>query len=130
MMLKTKPKSSMRLPKDQAVRPMHNLMRLLPRLCAKSDGQPDFKNTSESVLSDIATNADACGKAIHLGLSAVGTLMAYAAPEIEDGTISSDTIEALGWLLAELGELGAVCSVLSVKCARARDSSGSTALPQ
>ena len=45
--------------------------------------------------------------------------MAHSAVVIDDGTVSSDTVEALGWLLAELGDLGAGLLVIAAHCRRA-----------
>ena len=57
-----------------------------------------------SVLLELVEQAEAGAGALNLGISAVGTLMAHAAVPIEDGSISADTVEALGWLLGELGK--------------------------
>jgi hypothetical protein len=45
-------------------------------------------------------------------------VLAYAAPEVEDRTISSETVEALAWLLSELGALAAGCFALAAHCRR------------
>lgn len=55
---------------------------------------------------------------------AIGHLMAQSAPELEDGTVSADTLEALGWLLAELGELGAQMTAVGMRCGRELARSG------
>jgi len=103
-----------------ADKPMRDLLRLLPKLSIDSQGEPDFLNSPPSLLVDLASSADTGAKALSLGVAAIGNLIAYSAPEIEDGTISSDTVEALGWLLSELGEVAAACFVLAAKCRRAR----------
>lgn len=59
----------------------------------------------------IAENAEVAMNTIHLGLSAVGQILARAAPEVETGEISGDATEALGWLLAELGDFAATAFV-------------------
>lgn len=86
----------------ESLRHMQELFELLPRLKLDANGDPDPRATDEVVLKRLATHAQASLAAMNLGMSAVGSLMAYAAPECEDKTISSDAIEALGWLLAEL----------------------------
>jgi hypothetical protein len=58
-------------------------------------------------------------RVIHLCVSAIGTLLAYAAPDIETGEVSANTVEALAWLRAELGDdRAAVCFDLSAPCRR------------
>jgi hypothetical protein len=61
-------------------------------------------------------DAETAVGAINRGISAIGFLIADSAPEIDDGTIHQETIEALGWLLSELGELGGACVVLAARC--------------
>jgi len=58
-------------------------------------------------------------RVISLGTSAVGQLMAYASVDIDTGELSQDAIEALGWLLAELGAGAAACMELAATCKRA-----------
>ena len=69
---------------------------------------------------EIAEHAETSVKVINLGLAALGNVLPYAAPEIEDGTIAMGTVEALGWLLAELSEVAVSCLVLSAECRQAR----------
>lgn len=49
------------------------------------------------------------------GLTALGHLLAHSAPVIEDGTVGADSVEALGWLMAEVGDLAAVCLTLATR---------------
>lgn len=49
------------------------------------------------------------------GLAALGHLLAHSAPVIEDGTVGADSVEALGWLMAEVGDLAAVCLTLATR---------------
>lgn len=95
---------------------MQELMELLPRLIVDVNGELDLKATPVDVLQQVAAHAESSAAAIGLGLSAVGSLMAYAAPECEDRTISSDAVEAIGWLFAELGATTAICLKLAAAC--------------
>ncbi|MDI3380392.1 hypothetical protein ACFPPF_09845 [Xenophilus aerolatus] len=52
------------------------------------------------------------------GLAALGHLLAHGAPVIEDGTVGADSVEALGWLMAEVGDLAATCAALSAAARR------------
>ncbi len=53
------------------------------------------------------------------GSRACGHLLAVASAEFEGGEISSDTVEGLGWLLSELGDLGAFATVVGQSCTAA-----------
>lgn len=99
---------------------MRELLGQLPLLRADDHGNLDLLGSSPSLLLEIAENAEASAGAINLGMSAIGSLIAYSAVEIESGTISSDAIEAIGWLFAELGAVTAVCLALSAQCRQAR----------
>jgi hypothetical protein len=83
------------------------------------DGAPDYLRSSPSILLELADYADQVAQASSLGIAAVGNVVRYAAPEIEDGTIPIASIEALGWLLSELGEVAAAYGVLAAECRRA-----------
>lgn len=103
----------------ESLHPMRELMVHLPRLSLDSTGMPDFFASAPSLLTAIAKNADEAAACINRGLSAVGSLMAYSAPEVEDGTIAYDAVEALGWMFAELGAVTAHCLELSARCRQA-----------
>jgi hypothetical protein len=100
----------------ESLRHMQELFELLPHLKLDANGDPDPQATDEAVLKRLALHAQASAAAMNLGMSAVGSMMAYAAPECEDRAISSDAIEALGWLLAELGAITALMIRLAVLC--------------
>jgi hypothetical protein len=48
---------------------------------------------------------------------AIGQLMAFSSVDIETGLVSQDSIEALGWVLALLGDGCALATVLEQRCA-------------
>ncbi|MBK6008649.1 hypothetical protein JJB11_21315 [Ramlibacter ginsenosidimutans] len=100
----------------ESLRHMQELFELLPQLKVDASGAPDVRATDQAVLGRIAEHAQASAAAINLGMSAVGSLMAYAAPQCEDRAISSDAVEALGWLLAELGATTALMVRLAAVC--------------
>ena len=95
---------------------MHDLLGLLPRLSMDKDGNLMPGENDLQLLSKVAESADDANVCLHRGMSAMGSLIAYSAPEIEDGTISAETVEALGWLFSELGEFGAACFLLASQC--------------
>jgi hypothetical protein len=98
---------------------MQELMVQLPRLHVDVTGAPDFLASSPSLLASIAESAEETAACINRGLSAIGCLIACSAPEIEDGTIAYDAVEALGWLFAELGAVTAECLGLVAHCRQA-----------
>lgn len=104
----------------ESLRSMQELLELLPRMTVDAGGAIDYQATAPEIRTAIADHATSVAGAFNLGMSAVGSLMAYAAPECDDGTINSDAIEALGWLLAELGATTALMIALSARCRSTR----------
>lgn len=100
----------------QAMRPMRDFLLQLPLLTVTPELDIDYAAADPALLVQLADNSETAMRTIHLGLSAVGLLMAHSAPEIETGDISGDATEALGWLLAELGEFAATAHCISVAC--------------
>jgi hypothetical protein len=111
---------SHRLSKECVIRPLRDLLQLLPQLQTDKAGHVDLTHTPLPVLSKLIEHAEDCSSTLHRGISAIGSLLAHAATEIEDGTIGSDSVEALGWLLAELGDYGAACFMLAAQCRKAK----------
>ena len=68
---------------------MQELFELLPHLKLDANGDPDPRATDGAVLKGLALHAQASAAAMNLGMSAVGSMMAYAAPECEDKTINA-----------------------------------------
>lgn len=63
----------------------------------------------------IAENAETVMAVCQNGMAALGHLLAHSAPVIEDGTIGADSLEALGWLMAEIGDLSVECMQLAAR---------------
>jgi hypothetical protein len=102
----------------EASHAMRALFAALPSASPDASGGIDFAATSPALLATVADYAEITATGLGLGLSAVGNLIPYAAPEMGDGTVSSDTIETLGWLITELGDTAAACLVLATSCRR------------
>ena len=100
-------------------RPTRMLMALLPRLLVNDQGQPDFDASDATVLVQLAEAAELLQRVLQLGISAIGQLLAHASVQVETGELAQDTVEALGWLLAELGDAAAACVELAVPCRHA-----------
>ena len=103
----------------EPMRPMRQLLVQLPRLPFSDNGAVDVTRASPELLRSIAEDAEIAMSTIHQGLGAIGHLLAHSAVPIEDGTIGADSLESLGFLMAELGDLAAACLTLAVRCRRA-----------
>ncbi len=99
---------------------MRDLLRQLPCLHTDGQGNVDYANSDREVVAAAGQNAACIASALHMGMGAIGHLLATSAPQIDDGSVGSDAIEALGWLMAELGDLGAGLAVIAIQC-RMRD---------
>jgi hypothetical protein len=99
-------------------RPTRDFLLLLPYLAVTSNSDIDYAAADPAVLVQLADNAETVMRTIHLGIAVMGQLLARSAPEIELHEISGDAVEALGWLLAELGDLAAVADCIAVPCRR------------
>jgi hypothetical protein len=97
-------------------RPLRSLLLLLPLLSAQPGSKVSYDVADPDLLVQLAEDAEAVIGTVQLGSSAIGQLMAHAAPEIEDRTVCSDTVEALGWLLSELNDAAATLMVLLAEC--------------
>ena len=97
-------------------RPMRDLLLLLPYLTVGAAQDIDYEAADPGLLVQLAARAETAMRTIHLGISASGHLLARSAPEIECREISGDAVEALGWLIAELGDFAAVAQCLAAAC--------------
>ena len=112
-------------------RPVHDLLLLLPLLCAEpkqgttgnnaASFQPsiDWRASDSCVVAAVERNAGLAARAAAHGITAIGHLLVCSAPEIELSDISAETVEAVGRVLAELGELAAVCGYLEASARHA-----------
>jgi len=111
---------------NATARPMRDLLRQLPRLHTDGQGNVDYANSDRAIVAATGRNASCIASALHMGIGAIGHLLATSAPKIEDGSVDSDAIEALGWLMAELGDLGAELAVMAIQCRRHTGSASRT----
>ena len=100
-------------------RPTRALLTLLPRLLVNARHEPDFDACDATVLVQLAEAAELLQRIFQLGISATGQLLAHASVQVETGELAQDTVEALGWLLAELGDTAAACVKLAAPCRHA-----------
>lgn len=104
--------------REQAQRPIRNLLQNLPRLPLKKSQDIDFEGADAELLVAIADDAETTVSVLHRGIGAIGHLLSQSAVAIEDGTVSADCVESLGFLLAEWSEFSAGIMTLAAKCRR------------
>jgi hypothetical protein len=118
----TPPPLHSRLERAASHKPMRELLELLRQ--SVPDHRCDFSvSATKQSQAQLAANATTVMSVCNHGMAAIGHLLAHSAPVIEDGTIGADTVEALGWLLAELGDMAAYCMVLAVQNQHANNTS-------
>jgi len=100
----------------KAERPMRDLLLLMPHLPIRDGCDIDYEAADADLLVAIARHAETTLRTVHLGTSAIGELLVYASPEIAIGEFPANTIEAIGWLLADLGDLAATAHLLMAGC--------------
>ena len=96
-------------------RPTRDLLLQLPLLPTTPDHRIDYEAADPAMLAQLAENAETVVNAINMGLSAVGTILAHAASEV-GSEIGGDTIEALGWFIAETSDVSASLLSLVMAC--------------
>jgi len=103
--------------RTNAVHPVRDLLSKLRQV------QPEVTITGTTAIphrlrAPMAESAETVMAVCQNGMAALGQLLAHSSPVIEDGTVGADSVEALGWLIAELGDMTAYCLVLAAECRR------------
>ena len=96
-------------------RPTRQLLLRLPLLPTTPDHSIDYEAADPALLVQLADDAETVVNTISMGLSALGTILAHAASEV-GSEISSDTIEAIGWYIAESSDASAPLLSLIAAC--------------
>ena len=102
--------------RTEAMRPMRDLLVRLPKLPVNLQQEIDFAAADPAMLVAIAEDAEMLMGATQMGLGAIGQLLANSAVMIEDGTVSANSIEALGLLMSEMADMAHHCMGLAVHC--------------
>ena len=97
------------------LRPARDLLHQLPLLPIRPDFSVDYEAADAALLLAVAENGETVMNAFQLGLSALGVILAHASPEV-GSEIGSDTIEALGWFMAETADIASALLVLTRSC--------------
>lgn len=100
-----------------ASHPMRELLNHL-RQVQTAAGRNGSCSIPTSLQQPLSENAETVMAVCQNGMAALGQLLAHSSPVIEDGTVGADSVEALGWLIAELGDMTAYCLVLAAECRR------------
>jgi hypothetical protein len=107
---------------NEALRPLRDLVLLLPHMQARGIGRGEFQidwaSAEPALLRQISTNADITMRTVNRGVAAIGRLIVAISPEVGTGEIPADNIEALGWLLAEISDLAATAHQIAAACNR------------
>lgn len=101
-----------------ALRPMRDLLARLPMLPVTASGEIDFPSADVPLLVNIRENSETTINVILRGISAIGDLLSHSAVPIEDGSISADSVESIGFLLSELLDGAGALMTLSTLCRR------------
>ena len=99
-------------------RHLRDMLLLMPHLQVRTDFSIDYESAEPALLHQIGTNADITMRTIHRGTAAIGRLLVAVSPEVGTGEVPADCMEAVGWLLAEMGDLAATCHSIVASCQR------------
>ena len=99
-------------------RPLRDMLLQLPLLPVSANQDVDYDAADPALLVQLGDNADRTMRTIHQGIAALGRLLVYVSPEVGTGEFPADAMEALGWLLAELGDLAATAHAIGTSCQR------------
>lgn len=100
----------------QPLRATRELLRLLPMLQAEASAAQVATLSPSDLHARLAASCEACLRTIHQGLAALGHLVARCSLDLQDGTISHESVENLGHLMAELGDLAGECMRIAAAC--------------
>lgn len=113
----------------QPLRATRELLRLLPLLDADRSANRAATLPPSELRERLAASCDACLRTIHLGIAALGQLLARCSLELQDGTIGRESVENLGFLMAELGDLASECTRIAAACRADGEAKGERACP-
>ncbi|TYQ03464.1 UNVERIFIED_ORG: hypothetical protein JN05_05278 [Zoogloea ramigera] len=103
---------------DSSAFSFFNLVLLMPHLALTSKSEIDYAGSDPALLVQLADAADAVLLITHMGSSAIGRLLAQAGIEPLSDAAVADSIEALGWLVAELNDMAGAVHRISAACRR------------
>lgn len=101
---------------DSSAYAICNLLLLMPHLPVTATSEVDYGAANPALLIQLADAADAALLIIHIGTAAIGRLLARTATDPFGEGESADSVESLGWLVAELNDLAPVVHKISGRC--------------
>ena len=105
----------------EPLRPLRDMILLLPHINARKVGSEfhlDWESAAPELLTQLARVAEITQRTVNRGVSAIGRLLVAVSPECGLGEIPSDYVESIGWILAELGDLGCTSTDILTACQR------------
>ncbi|MFA6917187.1 MAG: hypothetical protein WC222_12405 [Parachlamydiales bacterium] len=105
----------------ESQRPLRDLILLLPHIQARRVGGEfhiDWQSAAPELLLQLGHNAEITQRTVNRGVAAIGRLLVAVSPEVGLGEIPADCVESIGWLLAELGDLGSTSTEILTACQR------------
>ena len=112
------PKMELGSPPHSSAFALHNFMLLLPYLQVTATSEIDYASADPALLAQLADAAETVLLITHIGTSAINSLLAQAGGEPPGSEAVADSIEALGWLVAELNDLAGAVYRISAECRR------------
>jgi hypothetical protein len=103
--------------RTSASHPMRDLLDQL-RIVQSDAAITGMASIPQRLREPLAESAETVMAVCQNGMAALGHMLAHSSPVIEDGSVGADSVEALGWLIAELGDMTAYCLVLAAECRR------------
>ena len=98
------------------LRPTRDLLVQLAALRISPNMDIDGAGASISQLQLVIENADEIVGCFTQGVAAIGQLLAHSAVAIEAGDVCADSLERLGFWMAESADFAASCVVLAAAC--------------
>ena len=95
---------------------LRELLLLMPFLTVQPTGKIDWDAADPALLYQIQSNAEISIRTLCYGIAGIGQLLAIASHRIATTSLAAETIESVGNLLAELGELGSAAHCIEAKC--------------
>ena len=99
--------------------PLRIIAHLLIGLPSKPDGSVDYEAANPQSLEALREELATLIGVANNGVTAIGHLLALAAPEVEGGEVSGDTMEGIGWLLTLLGDSAGWATEIKLRCDQA-----------
>jgi hypothetical protein len=99
-------------------RPLRDLLLLMPHLQVRTASIIDYQSAEPALVHQVGINANVTMRIVHRGTAAIGRLLVAVYREGGNGPLPADCVQALGVLLAEMGDLADTCHSIAASCQR------------